>query len=424
MKKNVLSVLVTVLSVSALFAQKEQDKKENVSKEFNHWSMDINSGISKPMTPFTPKQHVSDLNLFHVDLGARYMFNNKFGVKLDFGYDQYKNDSGSALKFDGQYFRTDFQGVANLGRLLNFEDWTQRLNLQAHMGAGYSFMKNDTHNGADNMANFLVGLTGQIKLSERVALNADFTLVNNVRQHYTYDGVRIDLNEDRGFNGTLYNASLGLSIYLGKNKKHADWYVDEKLDEKLANVENRIGELETMMNDSDKDGVPDYLDAENNSITGIAVDTKGRMVDLNNNSVPDELEKFISTNYVDKAESVSNNSEMVKKLINDGYVSTYFDSKKSVPTNVSTEGIDYILTYLRNNPSASIEIIGNADEIGKSENNNKLAIARANSVKNILVKAGIAATRLTIVSKGEDTTVDKDSEGARKLVRRVTFRVK
>jgi OOP family OmpA-OmpF porin len=55
---------------------------------------------------------------------------------------------------------------------------------------------------------------------------------------------------------------------------------------------------------------------------------------------------------------------------------------KSTPTNVSTEGIDFILTYLRNNPSASVDIIGHADELGRSEYNDKLSTARANSVKN------------------------------------------
>lgn len=47
------------------------------------------------------------------------------------------------------------------------------------------------------------------------------------------------------------------------------------------------------MNDTDKDGVPDYLDVENNSIAGVTVDTKGRMVDKNNNGVPDELENIL-----------------------------------------------------------------------------------------------------------------------------------
>ena len=111
-------------------------------------------------------------------------------------------------------------------------------------------------------------------------------------------------------------------------------------------------------------------------------------------------------------------------MINGGYVATYFDFNKSTPTNVSTEGTDFILTYLRNNPSASVDIIGHADELGRSAYNDKLSNARATTIKNTLVKANIAASRLNVIAAGEDTSVNKDSDAARKLVRRVTFMVK
>jgi OOP family OmpA-OmpF porin len=54
---------------------------------------------------------------------------------------------------------------------------------------------------------------------------------------------------------------------------------------------------------------------------------------------------------------------LIRSLINGGYVATYFDFDKSTPSNVSTTGIDFVLTYLRNNPSASVDIIGHADEL-------------------------------------------------------------
>ena len=44
------------------------------------------------------------------------------------------------------------------------------------------------------------------------------------------------------------------------------------------------------MNDSDKDGVPDYLDVEQNSIAGVAVDTKVEWLIKITTVVPDELE--------------------------------------------------------------------------------------------------------------------------------------
>lgn len=414
MKRIMLPLFVTVLSLGTATAQE--------TPGFNKWSIDINGGISKPTTPLTTGYYTKDYNLFHADLGVRYMFNNKFGLKVDVGYDQFENASKSA-SFDGKYYRTDIQGVVNLGRVLNFEEWTQRLNVQAHTGIGYAFMTNDRFEGTDNMLNHIIGLTGQVKLSERIALNADFSMINNVRQSNTFDGGIAP--EDRGFNGTLYNATVGLSIYLGKNAKHADWYYEESKVDKLAELEKRVGDLETMMNDSDKDGVPDYLDAEPNSIPGVAVDTKGRTIDRNNNGIPDELESYLERNYGGSGNSGAGlSNETIKDMINQGYVNVYFDFNSTQPSSNSVSGLDFLAKFLKANPSAKAEVIGYADEIGNTDYNKDLSHRRAQTVKTILAKSGIEASRMTIVGNGEDNSVAKDSKVARQMVRRVTFRVK
>jgi OOP family OmpA-OmpF porin len=224
-------------------------------------------------------------------------------------------------------------------------------------------------------------------------------------------------------------ASLGLTYSFGKDNIHGDWaIIEENKLKEIGELEKRIGDLESMMNDSDKDGVPDYLDVENNSIAGVTVDNKGRMVDINNNGVPDELEKYMANKFVDKANVgtviESANADMIKKMVNDGYVVIYFETGKSRPTPESTEGIGFMLTYLRNNVGASVEIVGHADEIGSSALNNKLANDRANKIKQIFLDSGIDASRLNIISEGEDTSVLKDSSDARRLVRRVTFKIK
>lgn len=413
MKRIMLPLFVTVLALGTATAQEKPN--------FNKWSIDINGGISKPTAPMTTGYFAKDYNLFHADLGVRYMFNSKFGLKADIGYDQFENASNSA-SFNGKYYRTTLQGVVNLGRVLNFEEWTQRLNVQAHTGIGYAFMTNDRFEGNDNMLNHIIGLTGQIKLSERIALNADFSMINNVRQSRTFDGVVAP--EDRGFNGTLYNATVGLSIYLGKNEKHADWYYEEDKADKLAELEQRIGDLETMMNDSDKDGVPDYLDVEQNTITGVAVDTKGRAIDRNNNGIPDELENYLERNYGNNTKGSALNGEALKEMINQGYVNVYFDFNQSQPASNSVAGIDFLVKYLKANPEAKADVIGYADEIGNSEYNKSLSRKRADTVKNILVKSGIDASRFNIIGNGVDSSVAKDSKEARQLVRRVTFKIK
>jgi outer membrane protein OmpA-like peptidoglycan-associated protein len=274
----------------------------------------------------------------------------------------------------------------------------------------------------DRMGNFMVGVTGQIKLSDRIVLTGDFTTITNTKQNVAFDAA--SANNIRGFNGSLFTGTAGITVYLGKNAKHADWTIDNE--DRFNVIDERLGAIENKMLDTDNDGVADYLDQEQNTPAGQMVDTKGRSIDKNNNNVPDETEAYILKNYAGNTGdgSVVYNNDLIKSLINGGYVAVYFDFDKSTPTNVSTEGTDFILTYLRNNPSASVDIIGHADELGRSAYNDKLSNARANNVKNTLVKANIDASRLNVIAAGEDTSVDKNSDAARKLVRRVTFIVK
>src|SRR6218665_144823 len=451
MRKSLLLLSLTVLAVTSAQAQGTvqkdnlKDANDAVIQEdtYNKWTVELNVGQSKGTRPYTDGYYSSNPNSTfgtvkpnYYNVGVRYMFSPRFGLKLDGSFDNFKNNKKTDSKpFDVNQYRVGIQGVVNAARLFNIQEQIGRLGLLVHAGFQYARVTPKLDSGIDpvggpsnynyteNNLGVMFGVSPEFRISKRISIIADFSTVANFRQHFAWDGHYSD--SDDNLAGQMIMGSVGLTYSFGKEKLHGDWaIIEDKRLEELDALDKRIGELETMMNDADKDGVPDYLDVENNSIAGVAVDTKGRMVDINKNGIPDELEKYMANNFVDKAQAAEGNTEMVKKLINDGYVTTYFDFNKTKPTNVSTEGIDFMPTYLRNNPDASIEIIGNADEIGKSPYNDKLATQRANSVKEILVKAGIAPTRLNVVSKGEDASVDKDSEGERKLVRRVTFKVK
>jgi OOP family OmpA-OmpF porin len=70
--------------------------------------------------------------------------------------------------------------------------------------------------------------------------------------------------------------------------------------------------------DTDQDGVADYLDLEKNTVS-VMVDSKGRAIDLNNNNVPDELESYLTANYVNKSDKTTlNDNELIRSLINGG----------------------------------------------------------------------------------------------------------
>lgn len=417
MKKIVLPLLLVCLTTASLNAQESQETATTADNDFNKWSIEVSGGANKPFRSLTPGYFTDRVNFFTVDLGARYMFNNKFGLKLDFGYNKFENNDASA-EFESTYLRGNIQGVINVGRVLNFEDWTSTIGLLAHAGGGvYQLTNDDAFDGEDWGANLIGGLTAQLKLSNSIVLTADVTAIANGFQSYNFDGYGLN---NTTVDGVLLNGTLGLTFYLGSHEKHADWVTDVKTDE-LAALEERIGSVETMMNDSDKDGVPDYLDAEPNSTAGVAVDTKGRAVDLNNNGVPDELESYIENKT--KNNSTTTGTDL-QGLINGGYVNAYFDFNKDMPNAQSTAGINFLTKFLKENPSASADVIGYADEIGNSDYNKALSQRRAENVKKILVDSGVDASRLNIIGNGEDASVNKDSKQARQVVRRVTFIIK
>ncbi|HWS60958.1 MAG TPA: OmpA family protein [Flavobacterium sp.] len=418
--KKILLILVFAFAINTINAQNETIETKEIG--FNKWSFELAAGFNKPQKPMTYGYFTSIVSTYTVDLGARYMFNNKFGLKADFGFNSFTGEEDS-MDFDSQYYRVDLQGVANIGRMMNFETWTKTIGLLGHAGFGLSYLESKDYTYVkDNIGNFIIGVTGQIKLTDKIVLTGDFTTLFNAKQDWAFDGA--SKTGITGFSGLLFNGTAGITVYLGKNAKHADWVMDN--DDRFKEINDRFIALENRMIDSDKDGVANYLDEEAETPAGTMVDTKGRSIDKNNNKVADETEAYVLKNYASKTDGAksSNYNDQIKSTINNGYICTYFDFNESKPNNTSTEGIDFILTYLRNNPSASVDIIGHADEVGKSEYNDKLANARATNVKNILLKANINPSRLNVVSAGEDTSVDKTSEGARKLVRKVTFMIK
>ncbi len=423
MRKYLLT-LTGVLALSSSYAQTNEgmDDAKAVSSDYNRWSVEVAGGVNKFQRPVTSGYYTSTPSFYNADFGVRYMFNNKFGLKLDAGYYNFTEKDGS-MPFESHYYRADLQAVANLGRIMSFETWTNTFGLLGHAGFGFGQLKAEDKAFTDRMFNFMAGVTGQIRLGNRVALTGDFSTILNAQQDMAFDGQ--SAVGGRGFQGILFQGTAGLTFYLGGAEKHADWFaMDSMLQQKVDELEGRIATIETGLTDSDQDGVPDMFDAEPNSMAGVAVDQKGRTIDRNGNGVADELERYFDTKYGTGSGSGTGSSADVKSLINDGYVNVYFDFNSSTPTTESAAGINFLHKYLTANPSATTDVIGYADEIGSSDYNQSLSQKRAENVKQILVDAGISASRMTIKANGEDSSVNKSSKGARQIVRRVTFQIK
>lgn len=426
MKKFItLSIVLCSMLVVA------QDQEETTSS-YNKWSIDVGAGVTKPVRPVSSGAFTNTPSLFQGDLGVRYMVNEKFGFNADLGYNSFSNDENS-IDFDSRYFRVTLEGVVNAGHIVGLNKLHDRLGLLLHGGMGVSNLKatDPIESQDDWMLNFQAGITPQIRLTNNIALFGDLSVLGHVRQDITFDG--LSRTGTRGFNGMVVNASVGLNIYLGNGDTHADWYiydVEEKIDDVVAQMDKMAKEYA----DDDKDGVPNYIDRDNTTESGVRVDNKGRAIDTNKNGIPDDMESALDGRYASKADLAnmkpgSNGSDgmsdkgIIKKLINEGYVNVYFQFNSTKPALYSLSAINTLVTYMKDNPSATATLTGYADELGSPEYNKNLSARRAKMVNDVLVASGIDASRLSHNGNGEDASVDKNSEQARQLVRRVTFRV-
>ena len=98
-----------------------------------------------------------------------------------------------------------------------------------------------------------------------------------------------------------------------------------------------------------------------------------------------------------------------KLVIKAENVSTvYFDFDKSSLNNEALAILDSISNVLIDNPSATVQISGYTDGLGKVEYNNKLSDKRARACGNYLIQKGIDQGRVTFVSFGACCPVEME----------------
>ena len=102
----------------------------------------------------------------------------------------------------------------------------------------------------------------------------------------------------------------------------------------------------------------------------------------------------------------------------------FFATNKTVILPQSEQSMSDLANFLLENQTVKIHIVGHTDAVGSDEANQILSEGRANSVRNDLIKRGVAAERMTAEGKGEKEPVaDNDTDEGRQLNRRVEFTI-
>jgi OmpA-OmpF porin, OOP family len=424
-------------------AQETEKKATNDSiGTYNRLTFEAMTGFADGNYPYGngftagDKKHVlSHFTVNNFDLGARYMITPKFGLKANLAYSIFTDQEGLGLPYETNHLTFALQGVINAARILDFKQ-DSRFGLLGHAGIQVGSLTSKTKDMMDPVlgkvpnpsfdeteyhGGFVAGITPQYRISNKIALFVDLSTYFNYRQHFNWDGTassRTDLY------GKTTNLSVGLSFSIGKDKMHGDYAVikseNEQKAEALQNeLKTKIEDVEVMLQDTDRDGVVDYLDAEPSTTGGVAVDTKGRAIDVNKNGVPDELEPRNGNNG--SAGTSNGGDASFDYLVKQGIVNIFFDTNKETPNSASANNLFYIINFLKANPTAKVRARGFADVTGDEKYNQELAQKRAVTTKDFIVKSGISADRIEILGLGEDTSMDTNSNVGRQLARRVSF---
>jgi peptidoglycan-associated lipoprotein len=79
----------------------------------------------------------------------------------------------------------------------------------------------------------------------------------------------------------------------------------------------------------------------------------------------------------------------------------YYKAGGTVLTDESQALIPAILDAARNRPAADVSVIGHTDTVGNTDANEKLGLQRAQSIAELIQRAGLQVQDLTIASHGE-----------------------
>ncbi|MEC5393769.1 OmpA family protein [Bergeyella sp. RCAD1439] len=440
------------------------------SKRFNDWSLSFGGGVPLVQSAdLTSIKNGNGKNLFGYSayFSVDKAITHAFGLKLQYdkgetrqGAFNTKTDNtttGNIALGKGVGARTQYDAISLLGDI-NFSNLFRRVDnkspyrwaIHGYAGIGtlaYRAYAEDA-SGQHLMTEVkpfklssLFGQTGaglKYKISRRVDVEGRLMYV--VTGDDSFDGggeqySAINRREDQ-VSDNFFNATLGLTLKLGKHQSHLFWHDPlQEIYYKLDVMENNTPEFEVCKKgDADNDGVCDDWDRQLDTPAGARVDGAGVALDTDLDGVIDLYDKCVTV----PGPVENNGCPTHAPVMSQGFVTDNtktlegiefdFDSDRILPSN--TPILNNAVSYINSSPG-SYNIIGGTDTKGSDAYNQKLSERRANSVKNYLIQNGVESGRLNAIGRGkkdlkypECNPASKCPEWKNRANRRVYFEAK
>ncbi|SDJ41063.1 OmpA family protein [Chryseobacterium jejuense] len=415
----------------------------NQSKRFNDWS--ISAGVGVPLlqsADLTSIKNGNGKNLFGYSayVSIDKAITHAFGINLQYDRGETRqgwfNTKDAAPDAGAVAGRTQYDAISLLGDI-NFSNLLRRVDnhspyrwaLHGYAGIGTIAYRayQKTSKGqtlATEVKPFQLGSMFmqagaglKFKINRRIDLEGRLMYVVTGDDEFDGGGMAYsDINRrSEQVSDNFFNATLGLSVKLGKHESHLMWHDPlQEIYYKLDVLANKNQDIEVCKKgDADNDGVCDDWDRQLDTPAGARVDGAGVALDTDLDGVIDLYDKCVTV-----PGPVENNGcpttttgpviETETKL--EG-IEFDLNSDRILPSNtpILNNAVNYI-----NSSNGAYNVVGATDTRGTDAYNQKLSQRRANNVKSYLIKNGVQSGKLNAVGKGEKDLKYPECEPATK----------
>jgi OOP family OmpA-OmpF porin len=402
----------------------------NQSKRFNDWSISVGAGVPLVQSAdLTSIKNGNGKNLFGYSayVSIDKAITHAFGLKLQYDRGETRqgwfNTKDAAPDATAVGARTQYDAISLLGDI-NFSNLLRRVDnhspfrwaLHGYAGIGtiaYRAYQKDIKGQrlATEVKPFKLGSMFmqagaglKYKINRRLDLEGRLMYVVTGDDEFDGGGDKysaINKREEQ-VSDNFFNATLGLTLKLGKHESHLMWHDPlQEIYYKLDVLANKNQDIEVCKKgDADNDGVCDDWDRQLDTPAGARVDGAGVALDTDLDGVIDLYDKCVTV-----PGPVENNGcptttagpvvETETKL--EG-IEFDLNSDRILPSN--TPILNNAVSYI-NSSNGAYNVIGATDTRASDAYNQKLSERRANSVKNYLIKNGVESSKLNAIGRGE-----------------------
>lgn len=175
------------------------------------WKALFAVGVNYPTTDgFVKGSYAKAVNFPTINLGIQRMLTTEYGVKLDFGFNRFKNDDDTP-DFKINYSRINAQFIYDPSNFIGFLPIRMRTVL--HAGPGITFAKplGTLGENKQTFLNLLGGLELHYAINDKLSVYTDVAYIYGVTSLDDYNPVLSGLG---AFNGSVFNLTFGVAVSL------------------------------------------------------------------------------------------------------------------------------------------------------------------------------------------------------------------